>query len=385
MPPPLLPPFSGWSGPRNPRLLIVGEAWGQHELQTRQPFVGPSGIELWRMLGEALPDVAPHQHEASLREAYRFGDGWVRNRRIWLDMAGIAYTNVLNLRPHDNKIESLCCRKADLPAGYPFPSISLGHYLQPDYLPEVDRLMEEIQIARPNCIVAAGNSACWALLHATNISAIRGTVTTAIINNSPIKVLPTYHPAAILRQWNWRPITVADLIKAYREAQSPELVRPTRQVLINPTLHNIISWKDWLLASPPPLLAVDIETKGGQISCIGFAWSRSAALTIPFLDQSQPHWHYWSTHADEKSAWLACRDILESPIPKLFQNGTYDLQYIIRWGIRPQAVEHDTMLLHHSLYPEMRKGLGFLGSIYTNESAWKLMSRPKADTSKRDE
>jgi hypothetical protein len=43
------------------------------------------------------------------------------------------------------------------------------------------------------------------------------------------------------------------------------------------------------------------------------------------------------------------------------------------------------MLLHHSLFPEMLKGLGFLGSIYTNEQSWKLMSRPKADTEKRDE
>jgi hypothetical protein len=44
----------------------------------------------------------------------------------------------------------------------------------------------------------------------------------------------------------------------------------------------------------------------------------------------------------------------------------------------------DTMLLHHSMYPELPKSLGFLGSIYTNEAAWKLMRRD-AEELKRDE
>lgn len=34
------------------------------------------------------------------------------------------------------------------------------------------------------------------------------------------------------------------------------------------------------------------------------------------------------------------------------------------------------MVMHHALFPEMEKNLGFLGSIYTSEPAWKMM-RPK--------
>jgi hypothetical protein len=37
------------------------------------------------------------------------------------------------------------------------------------------------------------------------------------------------------------------------------------------------------------------------------------------------------------------------------------------------------MLMHHSIMPEMQKGLGFLGSVYTDEPAWKLMRRKRAD------
>jgi hypothetical protein len=53
-------------------------------------------------------------------------------------------------------------------------------------------------------------------------------------------------------------------------------------------------------------------------------------------------------------------------------------------GLRPANVAEDTMLLHHSLFPELPKGLGFLGSIYTNEASWKLM-HGLTDTEKRDE
>jgi hypothetical protein len=44
------------------------------------------------------------------------------------------------------------------------------------------------------------------------------------------------------------------------------------------------------------------------------------------------------------------------------------------------------MILHHSMYPEMPKSLAFLGSIYTNEVAWKKMrDRHGAAETKREE
>lgn len=379
-----LPVFGGWAGPRRPKLLVVGEAWGQDELQTRQPFVGVSGLELWRMLGEAIPDIEPRWHQEALLDAYRYGNAWIRSRHKWLEATGIAYTNVFNFRPMSNKLESICCAKRDLPPGYNVSSLALGRYVQPEYLPELDRLLQEIHEAKPNCILAAGNSACWALLHATNIGSIRGAVT--LSSTEPkIKVVPAYHPAAILRQWSWRPVTVADIIKAYREAESPDLVRPERYVIINPEMGDIIRWYNELLTDPPPLLSCDIETRWKMISCIGFASSKSNAIVIPFISPSGRGHSHWPSHEAEKNAWLLVKAILETNIPKLFQNGLYDIQYILKMGIIPKNMQHDTMLLHHSLYPEMRKGLGFLGSIYSNEAAWKLMGRPKADTVKRDE
>ncbi len=94
---------------------------------------------------------------------------------------------------------------------------------------------------------------------------------------------------------------------------------------------------------------------------------------------------YWGDESHELRAWACVRALLESPIPKIFQNGLFDITYLSRLGFRPRNVKHDTMLLHHALFPEMQKGLGFLGSVYTNEAAWKLLRRRGHEELKRDE
>ena len=337
------------------------------------------------MLGEAMPECQPQLHSGIAAFALRYGNAWIRSRGEWLEAAGVAFTNVLNLRPPGNRLDALCSSKKEVGNGhYPYPPITRAQYLRPEFLPELDRLLAEIEASSPNLVVAAGNTACWALLRATNIGAIRGSVTYSV-TQPPVKTLPTYHPAAVLRQWNWRPIVVADLMKADREAQFPHIARPERQVLINPTLYEVWDWTRETLARPPPLMAVDIETIWQQIRCIGFARTRGEALVVPFIDTGHASGNYWPLPGDEMRAWDAVRTLLESPIPKLYQNGMYDSQYILKRGIKICNMQHDTMLLHHSLFPEMLKGLGFLGSIYTQEQSWKLLSRPKTDTEKRDE
>jgi hypothetical protein len=190
-----------------------------------------------------------------------------------------------------------------------------------------------------------------------------------------------------LRSWAWRPILVADLIKASREAEFPDIRRPTRQVLINPTLAEVWAFARFAQALGPDELACDIETGAGMIKCISFAASPQSAICIPFVDLTNPSGNYWPTLTDELSAWSAVRALLTLPCPKVGQNFLYDLQYITRMGIMPRNCTEDTMLLHHALFPEMKKGLGFLGSIYTNEASWKLMRRrgEAPDTEKRDE
>lgn len=375
-------PLAHYSGPAKPKMLLVGEAWGESEETCRRPFAGYSGKELWLMLGEAMPGVAPELH-AKASEMHHYGTAWVGHRAEWLAAAGIGMTNVLALRPPGNQLEALCTVKKDLPSVYPYGPFSKGKYLRPEYLPELFRLHEEIIQTQPNLIVALGNSACWAVLHSTAIGSIRGAIAPSmgLPNGVTVKVLPTYHPAGVMRNWAWRPIVVADLMKAGREAEFPEIRRPRRQILISPTIEECEAWTTETIAAGVPVypfLANDIETGAGQIKCIGFARTRACAIVIPFVDFSKPGGSYWTTAELEVRAWRCVEALLSCDIAKLYQNGVYDLQYELKTGIKPKNCTADTMLFHHSLFPELQKGLGFLGSIYTDEPAWKLMNRRKA-------
>jgi len=351
-----LPPFAATSGPRTAKIALVGEAWGEQEALLEQPFVGSSGQELTRMLAEA---------GISRRECF--------------------LTNTLALRPPENKIEALCTTKSSLGPDaltYPAPPLSQGKYLLPEYLPELQRLSAELTEVSPNLVIALGATACWAMLQVGGISSRRGVVAQGLLVPG-LKVLPTYHPSAVLRNWALRVVVVADLLKAQRESKFPEVVRPRREILINPTLEELSLWEPRLCSAP--ILGVDIETASRQITCICFAPSPSTALVVPFWDRRSHDWSYWPSAEAEGQAWGMVRRVLESPAPKVFQNGLYDLQYIARMGIRPKACQEDTMLFHHSLYPELQKGLGFLGSIYTNEASWKLMRRRGGEELKKDE
>lgn len=381
-----LPAFAAYSGASRPKILFIAEAWGESEAQARLPLVGASGQEFWRMLGEAQPELAPELH-AKASQGMRYGLAWARQRGDWMEEAGIGFTNVLNLQPPGNRIEALCLSKKELPGDYKASPISQGKFLHSQYMPELARLFEEIKLLQPNLIICLGNTASWAILQATNIGSIRGTISAA---RAPeifgLKTLPTYHPAGVLRNWSWRPIVCMDLAKAFREGEFPEIRRPERQVLVSPSISEAEAWVQSTLSGPAPkYLACDIETESKQIKCVGFGRSPSEAVVIPFAFCGGAGPSYWPTASDERRAWECVRALLESPIPKVFQNGMYDLQYLLRVGLAPRALLEDTMLLHHSLWPEMNKGLGFLGSIYTSENSWKLMNRQKADTEKRDE
>ena len=353
------------------KIILVGEAWGRHEERFAHAFVGPSGVELARMLAQV--DIAPE-----LEAQWPSELDMIRHWKQVKDKCDIDLANVFDLHPESNNI-SLCftSSKEGITS---LPALKAGHYLRPDLLFHLEHLWQKISEARPNLIIALGNTASWAVLGESKITSIRGTV-----RMSPrlhCKVLPTFHPANLFYEGGWkgRPVILADLAKAKKEAEFSEVRRVERYITIEPSLDDIIAW----LNRPADFYAVDIETFGGQISMIGFARSAGDAIVIPFLDKQSPTWSYWPSIEDEMQAWSLADALLKRPVPKVFQNGIFDLSYLLRAGLRPVMCNEDTMLLHHSLYPEMLKGLGFLGSIYSNEVAWKQM-RTKGNNLKRDE
>lgn len=336
------------------KIALVGEAYGSEEALWQKPFVGPSGQELNRMLADA---------GISRDECY--------------------ITNVFNFQPERNDIATLCSPRADVLHFRQWPALVRGLYLQDKYAGEIGRLREELEAAKPNLIVALGNTASWALIRETAISKIRGTLFQSTLVEG-IKVLPTFHPASILRQYDQRHVAVLDLIKAKAESGFPEIRRPVRTIWTEPSFGDLETFYERYIVKAESL-AFDIETAAGQITCIGFAPSINLALVIPFQDLRKGG-NYWPTLADELKAWRFVERVLALPMPKIAQNGLYDIQYLwMKYHIAVTNFSQDTMLLHHALHPESEKGLGFLGSVYTNEVSWKDMRARGEKTIKRED
>lgn len=357
-------------------IVLCGEAMGDNEVKIGAGFVGASGIELLKMLHEAGV-IEWSAEDASFLAKYWDTSDPTMIDMIWRLHPEVYRTNVFQQHPPGNRLEWFCGGKAEAVRGY--PALIKGKFVRAEFAPELERLGDELLTIDPNLIVALGNTALWALGGKTGVSKLRGTTSVSSHTASGFKLLSTYHPAAVLRQWELRPVTVIDLMKAGRESGFPEIRRPKREIWIEPSLADIERfYNDHIRTSTG--LSVDIETAGNQVTCIGFSPRSDLALVVPFLDGRKKGRSYWPTSDDECAAWgLVGRILSDRFVPKTFQNGLYDIAFLWRaQGIKVYGAENDTMLLHHALQPESLKGLGFLGSVYTDEGAWK--SDRKGDT-----
>jgi uracil-DNA glycosylase len=330
---------------RPTRFAFVGSYWGPEEARAKAPFAGRSGAVFWSMLA----DAGISRHDCLI-------------------------TNVINQLVGSD--EDLCGPRRGAIAGY--PALSKAGFVRAEFIPELNRLGQELLLSNPNIIVAMGGLALWALCKETAISRKRGFVTESTALAVGFKVLPTFNPAHIYRQWQNRATVVLDFLKAKKESEYAEVRRPHREINIPETLEDLRRFdRDYLKHSP--IVAVDIETSGDVVTCIGFAPDRSRSLVVPFFKGKKL---YWGRDFAEVLGWI--RGILERPQEKVFQNGLFDLAFLYRsLGFKVHGATHDTMLLHHSLQPEALKSLEYLGSLYTDEGSWKQM-RKKSTTIKKD-
>jgi len=334
-------------------ILILGETWGNAEEEARSSFIGPSGKIL---------------------------DGLLR--QTGLRRKDCFLTSVFNIRPRPSEnIVNLCGNKID---GIPgFPAVKPGKYILNKYRSELDRLYAEINTVNPNVIIACGNIALWALTGHGGFNKFRGT---AMLSTRPelvrqFKIIPTFHPVTVMRDWKLRPIALADFDKASRESAFPELRRPQRFIHI---AESVIDVRDFISRYIPENthLSVDIETIGDQITSIAFSPSPYLSLVIPIFTENGDK-NYWKTLEDELEIWRMIKILCENN-PTFGQNFLYDMNFLWRAvGIRCMQQIDDTMLMHHAMQPEMKKGLGFLGSIYTDEVSWKFMR--DVETNKRED
>lgn len=331
--------------------MLVGEAPGADEAVDGHPFVGASG----KLLDEVM----------------RFA-GLVRE--------DCYITNVFMTRPPRNDLSHFFSK--DKVHSQNPRHTNLG-YLKSEHLPELTRLKQEIEGVNPKIIIALGGCALWALTGLHKISDYRGV---SLLANTGHKLIATFHPAAAMREYSYKPIIAMDLQKAAREAISTKPLRVRRKVHIIQSAADMDVAVAACLASGEAGVDVETERKCSQITCLSLAPSPKETYVIPIWDYSLPDYSYFNAETElEILAKLAV--VLHNPaIKKVFQNATYDLTYLENSGLKPEGIIDDTMLMMHSWQPEWPKSLGFMGSIFTDETAWKVYRVAAAkDSNKNDE
>lgn len=149
-------------GPEKATLAFVGEAPGFNEVQKQEPFSGPSG---------KLLNVVMRHHD-------------IKREDVFL-------SNACLCRPPDNatppKSAILACR---------------------------DRLIHELQDHEVDTVVVLGNSAAESVLDRSKVTQLRVGHPKETTRLPGVRVIPTLHPAAALRQGNLFPYIVTDVGKA---------------------------------------------------------------------------------------------------------------------------------------------------------------------------
>ncbi len=289
------------TGPLGADLLIIGEAPGEQEDKELQPFVGPTGEILTRLLEQA---------------------GYSRaNARI---------TNICNYRPANNDFSLL--EDSD--------ELSQG----------IKDVKEYIQKHPPKMILILGGKPLEYLLDKYGISNYRGTP----LSYNGIRVIATLHPAVLFRDYHDYPIILSDICRCINHINKPFPTYHT-SFLLKPTGLTLEEAIDEIRSAKK--LAIDIESvkDSTHIICVGFATSASRAIVIhnPSYDGLDPTF---------QSAITRC---LDTPAEKYLHNGNFDKIMLAQNGFIFDKITWDTMVATHVMEPELPYGLDFLVSTYT--------------------
>jgi uracil-DNA glycosylase family 4 len=318
-------------GPIGAELMILGESPSYQEVAQGKPFVGPSGKELDRLLK----------------------DSGIYRDNCWI-------SNVCKYEvPSNGPKEKVPFAVRALNAGINLPE-------------QLAELQNEINQIKPNCILALGGTALWALTGKTKISNFRG----SILSGMGRKVVSTYHPAHLLHQsyggeikgyWN-RQVMIFDFKRAHAQSKFPDLKLPIRHLQICRSSYELAEFLKKYPLDKFPKGAVDIEAGGHCVPiCIGLSFNKNHGICVPLWNCDGI-----STIPDSDlvQMWILLAQRLYD-MAVVGQNFNYDRDKILRLGFIIRKLADDTMLKAHAINPELPKGLGFLTSLYTEEPFYK--------------
>lgn len=333
------------TGPTDAKILIIGECPTQADERKGMPFTGQSGTLLKHML-----------------------------KHSGIDYSQCYVTTVLRDRPPGSNFSYFYENKAR--------SVPTARLEQAWY-----DLRNRVKAIKPNIVICLGAEALRALTGKRGIGKWRGTV----IMYNDIKVISTYNPVAVMRQYDLHAICEIDFKKAERESRDPLWSFKKPKMILKPTFAQVKEWLVDTIVKPEfPKVSFDIETVGEDIRCLGFARGSGEdleAICIPFIkfnsssmvtpgsssivtfeSNSESCSSYWNFDEEVIILKLINELLMDKETKKVGQNSvSFDQPFLERaFGFDIENHYMDTMHAFHLLYAEFPKSLDFLTSIYTD-------------------
>jgi uracil-DNA glycosylase family 4 len=307
-------------------IAFVGEAPASDEIMSGRPFTGGAGRTLYTL-----------------------------TRKAGFDRDSCLIRNTVRCQVPNNDMGS-----------YEHAAAAIEHCSETFLLPELSE-MPSLKV-----VIPLGNSANWIITRrgspGAGIYSYRGYPYTDPIHK--FLVLPTIHPAALMRDRTMWNVVVADLKKAFRFA-SGGYERPKEEFQV-PTLPLDVELAVETLIAAKVVVTVDIENPGGQLVLFGFGFM-SYAMCVPFVNDDGTR--YWKTDEDELRVIRAIYRLLAAPdVPKNVQYEQHERFWLTQYGFELGGEWYDTHAMHALAYPSLPHNLRFLGSVHSDRPEWKSLA-----------
>lgn len=318
-------------GNSDPKLMIVGEAPGKNEDEQLKPFVGATG----RMVDDYLITAGTNRTE-------------------------VYTTNVSKYRPPYNDFGKL-------------------HLIGVDIEQQIQELWtNEIEVLKPNTILVLGNEALKAVVGVEGILNYRGSILTA--KDGKTKVVATIHPAALFTHgvegetsgglnWTYNKLIEHDFIRAVEESQSPKIELPDRILQV---CHSSLDlYRFFKQYEKLDLASCDIESINCIPVCIGFAFNRYHAISVPLFSNIGKHRVSGMGNSELNECWRLIDEQLRR-LKVLGHNFKYDEYKLSLIGYKVPNVYSDTLIKTRVIFPELPdKRLCTVSSLWTREPYYK--------------
>lgn len=314
-------------------LAVVGEAPGTTEILEGRPFVGPSGRLMMRELG-----------------------------RIGLQRHQVHWSNAVlcSVRKKDLPVARKCC---------------------------AERLRQELAAAAPPVVMPVGALGARSGLLATKSTPIlkwRGSISRVIYQADKPElsawVLPTIHPAFVLRAPQWERVLRIDIERARRvaaEGFTPPEEIAGRRFIVARTIQELESALHLMRGSDDS--GFDVETVGlgpmlTSLVCFGLSDIHTTVI-VPWAsrrDGSTPWWPQPAKIAGLVSEFWKPRRVITHNGP------SFDHIIAHRYGLQI-AEWDDTLIAAHATAPELPKNLAHVVTMGLDVMPWKTQEDRTAD------